>query len=132
MTAIPENPDALLTRNQTAIALTEAGFPVATATLATKATRGGGPAYQKFGPRAMYRWGTAFDWAMKLLKDPVRSTSESALPCKSSEQASKAGAADAAVQRSPLSERLKASGASGRTLEGVGSPEGDGRPGSGA
>jgi hypothetical protein len=76
MTAIPDNPDALLTRAQTAAALTEAGFPTSEATLSTKATRGGGPLYKKWGPRAMYPWGTSLQWAKDRLRDPVRSTSE--------------------------------------------------------
>ena len=37
------NPDALLTRRQTAKALTDEGYPTAETTLATKAVRGGGP-----------------------------------------------------------------------------------------
>lgn len=41
MTFIPDDPDTLLTRDQTAAALTTAGFPVRAKTLATKATRGG-------------------------------------------------------------------------------------------
>ena len=45
MTLIPNNPDALLTRARTAAALTEVGFPTAPATLATKASRGGGPIF---------------------------------------------------------------------------------------
>jgi hypothetical protein len=75
MTAVPENLDALLTRNQVAAALTEAGFPTSPATLATKASRGGGPPYQTFGARAMYRWGSALQWANDLLESPVRGRS---------------------------------------------------------
>ena len=37
--AIPHNPDTLLRRDALAAALTEAGFPVAKASLATRATR---------------------------------------------------------------------------------------------
>ena len=73
---IPENPNALLTRSKTADALSEAGFPVKEATLATKATRGGGPPYQRFGSRALYRWGDALLWAKGRLSAPRRSTSE--------------------------------------------------------
>jgi hypothetical protein len=69
--SIPENHEALLTRTQTAAALTKAGFPTAAATLSTKATRGGGPPYQKFGPRAMYRWGAALQWAQDRLSAPT-------------------------------------------------------------
>jgi hypothetical protein len=73
---IPADLDALLTRNQTAAALTEAGFPTSPATLSTKATRGGGPPYQRWGPRVIYRWGTSLEWAKTRLSTPVRSTSE--------------------------------------------------------
>jgi hypothetical protein len=73
---IPEDPDALLTRAKTADALTEVGFPIKEATLATKATRGGGPPYQLFGPRALYRWRHALEWAQARLTEPRRSTSE--------------------------------------------------------
>jgi hypothetical protein len=58
MSSIPTNPDALLTRDQLSDAFKESGFPVEPSTLATKATRGGGPPFQKFGIRALYRWGT--------------------------------------------------------------------------
>ena len=73
---IPEHPNIRLTRRKTADALTEAGFPVKEATLATKATRGGGPPYQRFGSRALYRWGDALLWAKGCLSAPRRSTSE--------------------------------------------------------
>jgi hypothetical protein len=68
--------DALLTRDQTAAALAAAGFPVKSKTLATKATRGGGPPYQLFGPRVLYRWRDALEWAKARLSGPRRSTSE--------------------------------------------------------
>ena len=48
---IPLDPDALLGRKETAAALTKAGFKVSAETLTTKASRGGGPPYQLFGPR---------------------------------------------------------------------------------
>jgi hypothetical protein len=73
---VPEDPQALLTRNQTAEALTEAGFPTSAKTLATKATRGGGPPYSLFGPRALYRWGDCLNWAKARLTAPRNSTSE--------------------------------------------------------
>ena len=76
MATIPDNPGALLTRERTAEALTAAGYPVATKTLATKATRGGGPPYSLFSGRALYRWGDALDWARSLTTAPRRSTSE--------------------------------------------------------
>ena len=73
---VPSGPEALLTRRQTAKALTAAGFPVAEATLATKAVRGGGPSYCRFSGRALYRWGDALEWANSRLSPPRRSTSE--------------------------------------------------------
>ena len=76
MPTIPDHPDALLTRNDTAAALTAAGFPISPATLATKASRGGGPAFRKFGPRPLYRWADVLQWAQSKLGPPIRSTSE--------------------------------------------------------
>lgn len=73
---IPDTLDALLTRGRTAEALTEAGFPVKAKTLATKATRGGGPPFSKFGPRVLYRWDHALSWAEGRLTAPHCSTSE--------------------------------------------------------
>ena len=52
-----------LSRDATATALTEAGFPTAASTLAAKASRGGGPAYRRFGAKVLYRWGDALEWA---------------------------------------------------------------------
>src|SRR5687768_13292497 len=75
-TGFPAHPDTLLTREATAAALTAAGLPVASKTLATKATRGGGPPYSLFSGRALYRWGDALDWARARMTPPRRSTSE--------------------------------------------------------
>jgi hypothetical protein len=76
MSKIPDSLDAKLTRKATAEALTEAGYSIAEATLATKATRGGGPPYQLFGRKPLYSWGCALDWAKGRLSKPIRSTSE--------------------------------------------------------
>lgn len=76
MSAIPDRQDALLTREATAAALTEAGFPIKAKTLATKATRGGGPPYQKFSNRPLYAWGSAVAWAQSRLGPIVTSTAE--------------------------------------------------------
>jgi hypothetical protein len=73
---VPNDPNTWLTRKATSSALTEAGFPVAEKTLATKATRGGGPPFRKFGPRALYQWGDTLQWAQSRLSAPMRSTSE--------------------------------------------------------
>jgi hypothetical protein len=74
--AVPSDPDALLTRQQTAAALTAAGFPIAVSTLSTMATRGGGPEYRKFGPKVLYLWGPTLQWALARLSPPRCSTSE--------------------------------------------------------
>lgn len=70
------HPDALLLRKQAAAALTEAGYPIAPGTLDTKASRGNGPPYRRFGKRALYRWGDLLAWAESCLTPPHRSTSE--------------------------------------------------------
>jgi hypothetical protein len=69
-------PGALLTRAMTAAAMTDAGFPITTATLATRATRGGGPPYHLFGKKPLYRWGDVMDWLETRLSPPAASTSE--------------------------------------------------------
>ena len=75
-TAIPDNPATRLRRKATAEALTEAGFPTAEKTLATKAVRGGGPPYQTYGRTVLYRWGDALAWAEGRLSAPRCSTAE--------------------------------------------------------
>ena len=87
MYAIPENHDALLNRADTATALTAAGFPIAKGTLATQATRGGGPPYRLFGRLPLYRWGDALAWAESRLSPPVRNTSEAVNKAKPPEAA---------------------------------------------
>jgi hypothetical protein len=67
---IPEGVDTLLTRDQVAEALTDAGFPVRPKTLATKATRGGGPPFRCFGTKPLYRWSDALAWAQSRLGPP--------------------------------------------------------------
>jgi hypothetical protein len=68
--------DDRLTRQQLSARLTAAGYPTAVSTLATLATRGGGPAFQKYGSRPLYLWGPSLAWAKARLSKPVRSTSE--------------------------------------------------------
>ena len=75
MQASPD-PEALLTRDATAAALTAAGYPVKAKTLATRATRGGGPPFQHFGPRVLYRWKDVLAWAEARLTAPRCSTAE--------------------------------------------------------
>jgi hypothetical protein len=62
MKSLPDRED-LLTRDETAVALTAAGYPIRSATLGTLVTRGGGPPFRRFGSRSLYRWGDALDWA---------------------------------------------------------------------
>jgi hypothetical protein len=69
-------PDVLLRRPACAEALTKAGYPVRTATLATYATRGGGPPYRKFGRMVLYRWDETLAWAAGRLSKPIHSTSD--------------------------------------------------------
>ncbi len=52
-----------MTRREIAAELTKAGYPIAPATLATMATRGGGPEFIKWNSRALYDVGAAFAWA---------------------------------------------------------------------
>ena len=73
---IPDNGDVLLTRAQTGAALRETGFPVADKTLATKACRGGGPPFRRFGSKPLYRWADVLAWAHSKLTAPMASTSE--------------------------------------------------------
>jgi len=68
---IPQDPDALLGRKETAAALTEAGFKVSAETLTTKASRGGGPPYHLFGQRALYRWADSLEWARGRLVNAI-------------------------------------------------------------
>jgi hypothetical protein len=67
--------DTVLRRAATARALTEAGHPIAPATLATMASRGGGPPYRLWGRVPLYRWGDALAWARSRTNDPLRTSS---------------------------------------------------------
>jgi hypothetical protein len=70
------DPAARLSRAQAAEALTRNGYQTAYATLSCLATRGGGPPFEKFGPRVIYRWSDLLDWAKNRTSKPVRSASE--------------------------------------------------------
>ena len=69
-------PDTLLRRRELAEALRAAGYPVKETTLATQATRGGGPPFRSFGRVPLYRWSDALAWAQGKLSAPRGSTSE--------------------------------------------------------
>jgi hypothetical protein len=77
MITLPITPETLLRRKQVAVALTAAGFPVASASLATMASRGGGPAFRRFGRTVLYRWGEALEWAESKLGPALHSTPKS-------------------------------------------------------
>jgi hypothetical protein len=79
--ALPADFDTLLRRESCAAALSEAGFPISKATLATKAVRGGGPPFRRFNRVPLYRWGDALDWARAQLGPVIRSTSEADAAC---------------------------------------------------
>lgn len=70
------SPDKLLTTKGNAQALTEAGYPTSANSLATWASRGGGPPFRKFGKYRLYRWGDSLEWARSRLGPVVASTSE--------------------------------------------------------
>ena len=71
--ALPD--DTLLPRASLADALTACGVPITKLTLATKATRGGGPPYSLLGKRAIYRWGDAVAWARGGMSVPATTSS---------------------------------------------------------
>ena len=64
------------TRSGAAEFLQARGYPVAAGTLATKATRGGGPPFEKFGNVALYEEEALVRWAESRLSAPRRSTAE--------------------------------------------------------
>ncbi|MHB8528432.1 MAG: hypothetical protein ACYC8V_02845 [Caulobacteraceae bacterium] len=70
------SPEALLTRDKAASVLSDLGYPLAKKTLATMASRGGGPLYRRFGKRVLYRLRDLTDWAEARCSAPRRSTSE--------------------------------------------------------
>ena len=67
--AVPDDPDRLLTREQAAEALTEAGFPTSVSTLSA-VIRKGGPPYKIYGRVALYRWEDLLGWAKSKLREP--------------------------------------------------------------
>ena len=71
--AVPES--ALLRRQDCAATLTRAGFPISPKTLATMATRRGGPPFHKFGRTVLYRWSAVLGWAEARLGPAQASTS---------------------------------------------------------
>jgi hypothetical protein len=76
MNYTPPHRDAKLSRAEIGAALRAAGYRISDATLATKAVRGGGPPFTKFGKWPLYRWGDAHAWAQARETPPKRSTSD--------------------------------------------------------
>lgn len=74
--ANPLSPATRLSRDEAAKALTEAGFPIKKSTLATLASRGGGPLYTVFNGRVFYEWGDALSWAQGRTSPPMATASE--------------------------------------------------------
>jgi hypothetical protein len=70
------DPRAFLTRFQVAEALEACGIPLSYDTLATKATRGGGPPFRIFGKSAVYQWADVIAWVIETMGEPARTTAE--------------------------------------------------------
>lgn len=73
---IPSGDEALLTRDEAAKLLTEAGYKTSKKTLDVKACRGGGPVYVVYGKRALYRRGTLLAWARAQVSLPMGTATE--------------------------------------------------------
>jgi hypothetical protein len=69
--SFPTDPDCRLTRDQLAVSLSAAGYPISSATLATRVSRGEGPPHAIWGSRVYYRWGDALADTLDELKLPV-------------------------------------------------------------
>jgi hypothetical protein len=65
-----------LDRKQAAQLLTDRGYRTAPATLAKLACIGGGPTFESFGRRPLYRQADLLAWARARTTGPRRSTSE--------------------------------------------------------
>lgn len=65
-----------LTRVEAAAFLTERGYRVAYATLNKYATVGGGPVFESFGRRPLYRPSALLAWAASKTTPPRHSTSD--------------------------------------------------------
>ena len=68
--------ERLLDRKEAAQFLTSRGFKTAPATLAKLACLGGGPVFESFGRRPLYREDVLLAWAAARTTGPRRSTSD--------------------------------------------------------
>jgi hypothetical protein len=68
--------ERLLSRQEAAVFLTSNGNKIAPATLAKFATVGGGPTFEYWGRRPLYRAGNLLSWARSRCSGPRRSTSD--------------------------------------------------------
>jgi hypothetical protein len=68
--------DTKFTRKELSEALAAAGYRMPASTLATLASRGGGPPFTKFGKWPLYSWSEALAWAKARETPPMRSASE--------------------------------------------------------
>jgi hypothetical protein len=64
------------TRHEAAAYLTENGYPIAATTLAKLVSVGGGPIFDSFGRRPLYRPDDLLEWARERSTGPRRSTSD--------------------------------------------------------
>jgi hypothetical protein len=65
-----------LTRQEAAVFLTDQGYPVASTTLAKYASVGGGPIFDSFGRKPLYRPDDLLEWAKERSTGPRRSTAD--------------------------------------------------------
>ena len=63
----------VLTRTEAAKVLTESGFPTSPDTLASLASRGGGPPFRKYGRLPLYTTKDLLDWAETRMGPKMRS-----------------------------------------------------------
>jgi hypothetical protein len=68
--------DERLNSKQLSAALTAIGLPTSPATLNTKACRGDGPPYQRYGRIRIYTWGRVVAWVNAKLGEPAESATE--------------------------------------------------------
>ena len=66
----PSDASPLMTRKTLAAVLKRQGYPIALATLASMASRGGGPQYRRFGGRCLYHRDDVAEWVEGRLSAP--------------------------------------------------------------